>query len=156
MTTIALDFDGVTAAMDGIEFNDLSETLPVKGAIEGISSLLKSGYNLHIVTYRKERTEIPKWLKKYNLNLDIFYPKLGDTVPSTDIMLDDTHSKLETLKDSIKGNSYLLKSPKNIDNDVLASFGVYPAVIADQPSFNNKTHGASLNDTPTEVDGVWT
>ena len=29
MTTIALDFDGVTAAMDGIEFNDLSETLPV-------------------------------------------------------------------------------------------------------------------------------
>lgn len=130
MTTIALDFDGVTAAMDGIEFNDLSETLPVKGAIEGISSLLKSGYNLHIVTYRKERTEIPKWLKKYNLNLDIFYPKLGDTVPSTDIMLDDTPSKLETLKDSIKGNSYLLKSPKNIDNEVFEKVNSWEEFLA--------------------------
>ena len=56
----------------------------------------------------------------------------------------------------LKKDNKNVSFPKNIDNDVLASFGVYPAVIADQPSFNNKTHGASLNDTPTEVDGVWT
>ena len=69
-------------------------------------------------------------LKKYNLNLDIFYPKLGDTVPSTDIMLDDTPSKLETLKDSIKGNSYLLKSPKNIDNEVFEKVNSWEEFLA--------------------------
>lgn len=56
------------------------------------------------------------------------------------------------LKKDNKNTSF----PKKIDNDLLASFGVYPAVMAEQPSFNNETHGASLKDTATEVDGVWT
>ena len=56
------------------------------------------------------------------------------------------------LKKDNKNTSF----PKKINNDLLAPFGVYPAVIAEQPSFNNATHGASLKDTATEVDGVWT
>ena len=71
------------------------------------------GYNLHIVTYRKERTEIPKWLKRYNLNLNVVYPKLGDSVPNVAYMLDDTPSKLATLEESIDIQAYLLSSPKN-------------------------------------------
>ena len=56
------------------------------------------------------------------------------------------------LKKDNKNTSF----PKKLSNDLLASFGVYPAVVAEQPSFNNETHGASLKDTATEVDGVWT
>jgi len=56
------------------------------------------------------------------------------------------------LKKDNKNTSF----PRKLDNDLLASFGVYPAVVAEQPSFNSETHGASLKDTPTEVDGVWT
>jgi len=116
MTTIALDFDGVIAAMDGVEFEDLSKVSPVKGALDSISILVTAGYNLHIVTYRKERVEIPKWLKKYHINLRVIYPKLGDSVPLADFMLDDSPSKLEALKDTIIGKSYLLESSKNIES----------------------------------------
>ena len=56
------------------------------------------------------------------------------------------------LKKDNKNTSF----PKELSNDLLASFGVYPAVVAEHPSFNSETHGASLKDTPTEVDGVWT
>lgn len=56
------------------------------------------------------------------------------------------------LKSDNKNTSF----PKKPDNQLLASFGVYPAVMGDQPSFNNATHGASLNDTATKIDGVWT
>ena len=94
-------------------FNDLSDVIPIKGAIDGITSLKNLGYNLYIVTYRKERSEIPKWLEYYGIYIPVIYPNLGDDVPSVDYMLDDTPSKLADLDSKINIQSYLLSSPKN-------------------------------------------
>lgn len=43
-----------------------------------------------------------------------FDPKLGKCIPSIDYMLDDTPSKLATLENNIRVQSYLLSSPKNL------------------------------------------
>ena len=113
-------------------FADIPSYLKVKGYFE--ETALEGVWDNSLQETNKDSEKIwtfdPSLLKKYNLNLDIFYPKLGDTVPSTDIMLDDTPSKLETLKDSIKGNSYLLKSPKNIDNEVFEKVNSWEEFLA--------------------------
>lgn len=45
--------------------------------------------------------------------------------------------------------------PRNIPNDTLAQFGVYPATIAPAPEFNARTHRL-VTQQPTLIDGAWT
>ena len=46
--------------------------------------------------------------------------------------------------------------PKQIENDVLESYGVYPVVYAEHPSINDRTQKAERNSEPTLVSGSWT
>ena len=46
--------------------------------------------------------------------------------------------------------------PKQIPSETLAVFDVYPAVVADLPSYTERTQTVTQNATPTQVDGVWT
>ena len=46
--------------------------------------------------------------------------------------------------------------PKTIPVDTLAVFDVYPAVVADTPSYTERTQTATQDATPTQVNGVWT
>ena len=46
--------------------------------------------------------------------------------------------------------------PKTISEARLASYDVYPAVVADLPSYTERTQTVTQNATPTQVDGVWT
>ena len=45
--------------------------------------------------------------------------------------------------------------PRNLPNDTLAQFGVYPVTIAPAPEFNDRTHRL-VTQQPTLVDGAWT
>lgn len=45
--------------------------------------------------------------------------------------------------------------PRNIPNDTLAQFGVYPVTIAPAPEYNARTHRL-VTQQPTQVAGVWT
>ena len=46
--------------------------------------------------------------------------------------------------------------PKQIPTDTLAVFDVYPAVVADTPSYTERTQTVTQDATPTQVNGVWT
>jgi len=46
--------------------------------------------------------------------------------------------------------------PKQIPTETLATFDVYPAVVADMPSYTERTQTVTQDATPTQVDGVWT
>lgn len=45
--------------------------------------------------------------------------------------------------------------PRNLPNDTLAQFGVYPVTIAPAPEFNARTHRL-VTQQPTLVNNVWT
>jgi hypothetical protein len=46
--------------------------------------------------------------------------------------------------------------PKQMTDETLANYGVYPVVTADMPSVDHRTQNVSHADLPTLVDGVWT
>ena len=46
--------------------------------------------------------------------------------------------------------------PKQIPADTLATFDVYPAVVADLPAYTERTQTVTQDATPTQVNGVWT
>jgi hypothetical protein len=46
--------------------------------------------------------------------------------------------------------------PKNMTDEALAAYGVYPVVEVDQPDYNPSTHNLVLNTQPTLIDGTWT
>ncbi len=46
--------------------------------------------------------------------------------------------------------------PKNMTDEALAEYGVYPVVEVDQPDYNPATHNLVLNTQPTLIDGSWT
>lgn len=56
----------------------------------------------------------------------------------------------------LKADNANVSFPKNIDDDLLAAFEVYPAVEAERPTFNIATQHCSRSDTATLVDNVWT
>jgi hypothetical protein len=45
--------------------------------------------------------------------------------------------------------------PRNIPNETLAQFGVYPVTIAPAPEFNFRTHRL-VTQQPTLINGAWT
>jgi hypothetical protein len=45
--------------------------------------------------------------------------------------------------------------PKTVSNEILAMYDVYPCVVAEQPSHNEKTHRVEDGDFELQ-DGVWT
>jgi hypothetical protein len=46
--------------------------------------------------------------------------------------------------------------PKKIPEATMASYGMYPVTIADEPTYDSSTHKVQQAETPTLVDGVWT
>ena len=46
--------------------------------------------------------------------------------------------------------------PKSISTETLNEYGVYAAVVSDQPAFTVGTQNCTLNETPTLQDGTWT
>jgi len=46
--------------------------------------------------------------------------------------------------------------PKSISTETLNEYGVYAAVVSDQPAFTVGTQNCTLNDAPTLQDGTWT
>ena len=45
--------------------------------------------------------------------------------------------------------------PRQISEETLASYNVYPVTQASTPDINVKTQKATLNDTPVQVNGAW-
>lgn len=45
--------------------------------------------------------------------------------------------------------------PKNIPDELLAEFGVYPATVAEVPTFTDRTQTITQNETATQVNGAW-
>ena len=56
---------------------------------------------------------------------------------------------------ALKSDNPNVSFPKTITDDIASSFGVYPAVVADQPDFDQNTQNCFLSDSATQVDGVW-
>ena len=46
--------------------------------------------------------------------------------------------------------------PKEIPNDMLASYGVFPVVRLAVPEFNSLVESLVIQSTPTEDNGIWT
>ena len=46
--------------------------------------------------------------------------------------------------------------PKQVSAEVLSSYGVEPVVVADEPSFTQRTQVLSQDTQPSLVGGVWT
>lgn len=46
--------------------------------------------------------------------------------------------------------------PKQIPTETLAAFDVYPAVVADAPSYTERTQTITQDAVATQVNGVWT
>ena len=46
--------------------------------------------------------------------------------------------------------------PKTIPTETLAAFDVYPAVVADVPSYTERTQRVTQDAVATQVNGVWT
>lgn len=46
--------------------------------------------------------------------------------------------------------------PKQVPNETLAAFDVYPAVREDEPSYNPRTEKVDLLEPAVQVNGVWT
>ena len=46
--------------------------------------------------------------------------------------------------------------PKQIPNDMLASYGLMPVTFADMPSTDDRTQNVSQEAAPSLVDGAWT
>lgn len=46
--------------------------------------------------------------------------------------------------------------PKRPSDELLADWGVYPVAIEDEPSYNQATHNALVNQIPSLVGSVWT
>ena len=45
--------------------------------------------------------------------------------------------------------------PKNIPDELLAEFDVYPATVAEVPTFTERTQTITQNETATQVNGAW-
>ena len=45
--------------------------------------------------------------------------------------------------------------PKQVPDEMLAEYGIYPVTIETAPSFDVRTQKATQTDTPTLVDGAW-
>lgn len=46
--------------------------------------------------------------------------------------------------------------PKNLTDEIMAAFNVYPVVRLDQPEFDDRTQRVEQDTQPSLVDGVWT
>ena len=46
--------------------------------------------------------------------------------------------------------------PKSIDTNALAQFDVYPASVADEPSYDDRTQFLQRSVNATDINGVWT
>ena len=56
----------------------------------------------------------------------------------------------------LKADNVNVSFPKDIDNDLLAAFDVYPAVNGEAPSHDPATQNLTRSAEATLVDGVWT
>ena len=45
--------------------------------------------------------------------------------------------------------------PKNIPDSLLAEFGVFPATVAEMPTYAERTQTIAQNETATQVNGAW-
>jgi hypothetical protein len=46
--------------------------------------------------------------------------------------------------------------PRQVSDEILASYGVYSVTVEAAPSINNRTQNATRNDTPTGSGSTWT
>jgi hypothetical protein len=56
---------------------------------------------------------------------------------------------------ALKSDNPNVSFPKTITDDIASSFGVYPAVVDDQPDFDQNTQNCFLANSATQVDGAW-
>lgn len=56
----------------------------------------------------------------------------------------------------LKADNANVSFPKDIDNDLLAAFDVYPAVSGEAPTYDPATQNLTRSAEATLVDGVWT
>jgi len=85
------------------------ETLPTM-------QYLNEKFEIFLVTYRKERREVLRWLERQGINFDVqhtSFPRLGDTIPEVDYALDDSPKKLAELRPYVSNDLFLFDAPHN-------------------------------------------
>ena len=112
--SLGLSVDETQEVADMI-FNNFESLKPVYEALPTIQ-YLNEKFELFLVTYRKERREVLRWLEAYGLNFDFThtsFPRLGDTIPEVDYALDDSPKKLADIKAYVDKDLFLFDAPHN-------------------------------------------